>query len=115
VIRAKLALSGLIAAGLVTGAASCQSTAAASNEQVLQEVAELRAEVRALERTVARLEQELAEAKIQPPAVAAAPATATAAKAPAAKARCAGTTKSGVRCKRSAREGSRFCWQHAGQ
>ena len=29
--------------------------------------------------------------------------------------RCHGKTKSGVRCKRSIREGSRFCATHAGQ
>jgi len=29
--------------------------------------------------------------------------------------RCHGTTKAGERCKRSAREGSRYCSSHAGQ
>jgi hypothetical protein len=81
-----------------------------SNEELLQAVQELRAEVAALRRSVERLEQELAEAKAAP-----APAEPDTPPAKAVKVQCAGTTASGARCKRSAREGSRFCWQHAGQ
>ena len=59
-IRLRLALWGVIALGCATGAASCQSPPAVSNEELLQAVQELRAEVAALRRTVERLEQELA-------------------------------------------------------
>jgi hypothetical protein len=111
----RLVLSGVIALGLVTGAAACQSAPAVSNEQLVQAVAELRAEVAALKRTVARLEQELAEAKAEPAATVATQTAAPAAKATASKTQCAGTTQAGARCKRSAQDGSRFCWQHAGK
>jgi uncharacterized small protein (DUF1192 family) len=115
VIRLRLALWGVIALGCATGAASCQSPPAVSNEELLQAVRELRAEVAALRRTVERLERELAEAKAAPAPPQAPPGAKEAPASKAARIQCAGTTASGARCKRSVREGSRFCWQHAGQ
>ena len=115
VLGLRLVPLSVIALGLVTGATACQSAPAASNEQLIQAVAELRAEVAALKRTVARLEQELAEVKAEPVPTVARQTASPAAKPTASKTQCAGTTQAGERCKRSVQDGSRFCWQHAGK
>jgi hypothetical protein len=112
VIRVRLALWVVLALA-TAAAASCGPAPAASNEELAQTVEELRGRVALLERTVARLEQELAEARASPPPPAPVTQAAPTPAKPAVKVQCAGATKAGARCKRPTSEGSRYCWQHA--
>ena len=75
----------------------------------MRAIQELRAEVAALRSTVARLEEELREARAAP----AAPATAADAEPPAATEQCAALTQKGARCTRKPQAGGKLCWQHA--
>ncbi|MCB1020437.1 MAG: hypothetical protein H6509_13790 [Bryobacterales bacterium] len=109
-------VSGVLAACvLVWTASGCAPAPAASPEEIEQQLHELRADVDALKRTVARLEQELAEARAtSKPAAPAAKTSAAAVQPKTQAAQCDGKTRAGARCKRSASQGSRYCWQHGG-
>ena len=111
-IRVRLALWVVLALG-TAAAASCRPAPAVSNEELTQTVEELRARVAMLERTVARLAQELGEARASAPLPAPVTEAGPSPAPPVAKVQCGGETKAGARCKRPASEGSRYCWQHA--
>ncbi|MEZ5367281.1 MAG: hypothetical protein R2748_34315 [Bryobacterales bacterium] len=110
--RVSVALLGCVLALVALG---CEPAPAASQEEVAQKLQELRADVDALKRTVARLEQELAESRATAKSSPTVPSKAAATAQPKTQsAQCEGKTKAGARCKRSATKGSRYCWQHGG-
>ena len=91
----------------VTCLASCAREPSPEIEELQQAVAELRAEVSILQRTVERLEHESAETR-----EALAASTSSRPAENLSKPRCEGHTADGSRCRRAASAGGRFCWQH---